>query len=248
MLLWVGAVRRRRLTESARIAGVRALGFAGACITVPYKVASIPYVDDVDEDVRTIGAANYMTIEDGRLVGHNNDGKGVVKAIEKVTRIRGKRVAMLGAGGAGRAMAVELAWAGASDMAIITRRESQGVEVAELINSASLRRTRGMAAMAWRGHDSRRYPDTHERHSLGLCSCLRDHSGQLEQYSQHDNGCRCNMYPGAQRRSRRSGRSRRASPFSNSMIRKISSPVASGINQSSASTAVVRNQWCIKGA
>lgn len=121
----------------AAIAGVKALGFAGACITVPYKVASIAYLDAVDQDVRAIGAANYMTIEDGRLVGHNNDGKGVVKAIEKVTRIQGKRVAMLGAGGAGRAMAVELAWAGASHLTIITRRESQGVEVAELVSRVS---------------------------------------------------------------------------------------------------------------
>lgn len=121
----------------AAIAGVRALGFAGACITVPYKVAAIPYLDEVDADVRAIGAANWMTIKQGRLTGHNNDGKGVVKAIQKVTPIAGKRVAMLGAGGAGRAMAVELAWAGAAHMTIITRRESQGVEVADLITRAS---------------------------------------------------------------------------------------------------------------
>ena len=128
----------------AAIAGVRALGFAGACITVPYKVASIPHLDEVDADVRAIGAANYMTIEAGRLIGHNNDGKGVVQAITKVTPIKGKRVAMLGAGGAGRAMAVELAWAGAAHLTIITRRESQGVEVAELVTRAS-----GVPA-AWR--------------------------------------------------------------------------------------------------
>ena len=122
---------------AAAIAGVRALGFAGACITVPYKVASIPCLDDVDDDVRAIGAANYMTVESGRLIGHNNDGKGVVKAIAKVTPIGGKKVTMLGAGGAGRAMAVELAWAGASHMTLITRRRSQGVEVAELVARAS---------------------------------------------------------------------------------------------------------------
>lgn len=121
----------------AAIAGVRALGFAGACITVPYKVAAIPYLDEADADVRTIGAVNWMTIQDGRLIGHNNDGKGVVKAIRKVTPIAGKRVAMLGAGGAGRAMAVELAWAGAKHMTLITRREAQGVEVADLITRAS---------------------------------------------------------------------------------------------------------------
>lgn len=121
----------------AAIAGLRALGFAGACITVPYKVASIPYLDEVDADVRAIGAANWMTMKDGRLIGHNNDGKGVVNAIRKVTSIAGKRVAMLGAGGAGRAMAVELAWAGAAHMTIIARRESQGVEVADVVRRAS---------------------------------------------------------------------------------------------------------------
>ena len=121
----------------AAIAGVRALGFAGACITVPYKVAAIRHLDEADADVRAIGAVNWMTIEGGRLIGHNNDGKGVVKAIRRVTPISGTRVAMLGAGGAGRAMAVELAWAGASHMTIITRRESQGVEVADLVTRAS---------------------------------------------------------------------------------------------------------------
>jgi shikimate dehydrogenase len=122
---------------AAAIAGIRALGFAGACITVPWKVASIPFLDEVDADVKAIGAANYMTIREGRLIGHNNDGKGVIKAIRKVTEIKGKRVVMLGAGGAGRAMAVELAWAGASHLTLITRRESQGVEVAETVTRAS---------------------------------------------------------------------------------------------------------------
>lgn len=121
----------------AAIAGIRALGFAGACITVPYKVASLEHLDDVDDDVRAIGAANYVTIEGNRLIGHNNDGKGVAKAIEKVVPIEGKRVVMLGAGGAGRAMAVELAWAGASHLTLVTRREEQGTEVAGLVTRAS---------------------------------------------------------------------------------------------------------------
>jgi shikimate dehydrogenase len=121
----------------AAIAGTRSLGFRGYGITVPYKIAAMPYLDAVDEDARVIGAANYVTVEDGRLVGHNNDGKGVVKAITKVTPIGGKRVAMLGAGGAGRAMAVELGWAGAAHLTVITRREAQGREVADLVNRAA---------------------------------------------------------------------------------------------------------------
>ena len=121
----------------AAIRGAQALGFSGFCITVPYKIDAIPNLDEVDEDVSAIGAANYVTFENGRMVGHNNDGKGVVKAIQKMTPIAGKRVAMLGAGGAGRAMAVEIARAGAAHLTIITRRESQGVEVANLVQRAT---------------------------------------------------------------------------------------------------------------
>jgi shikimate dehydrogenase len=96
------------------IKALRPLGYRGVGITVPYKVAVIPLLDEVDGDVEAIGAANYLTIENGRLIGHNNDGKGVVKAIEKVAPLKGQRVVMLGAGDTGRAMAVELDWAGAS--------------------------------------------------------------------------------------------------------------------------------------
>ena len=119
------------------IAALAPLGYRGVGITVPYKVAVIPMLDAVDDDVRAIGAANYITIEQGRLVGHNNDGKGVVKAIEKVAPLKNKRVVMLGAGGAGRAMAVEMAWAGAAQLTLVTRREAQGREVAELVQRAS---------------------------------------------------------------------------------------------------------------
>jgi shikimate dehydrogenase len=121
----------------AAIRGAKALGFSGFCITVPYKIAAIASLDAVDDDVRVIGATNYVTFEQGRMVGHNNDGKGVVKAIRKVTPIAGKRVAMLGAGGAGRAMAVEIARAGAGHLTVITRREEQGREVADLVHRAT---------------------------------------------------------------------------------------------------------------
>ncbi|MFT3851085.1 MAG: shikimate dehydrogenase [Propionivibrio sp.] len=121
----------------AAIAGTRALGFRGYGITVPYKIAAIPFLDAIDKDAAAIGAANWVTNDNGRLIGHNNDGKGVVKAINKVTPIAGKRVVMLGAGGAGRAMAVELGWAGASHLTVITRREEQGQEVADLVHHAA---------------------------------------------------------------------------------------------------------------
>ncbi len=119
------------------VAALAPLGYRGVGITVPYKVAVMPMLDAVDDDVRAIGAANYVTIEQGRLIGHNNDGKGVVKAIEKVVSLQGQRVVMLGAGGAGRAMAVELAWAGAAHLTLVTRRQEQGQEVADTVTRAS---------------------------------------------------------------------------------------------------------------
>jgi len=119
------------------VQALRPLGYRGVGITVPYKVAVIPLLDAVDDDVRAIGAANYLTIEAGRLIGHNNDGKGVVKAIEKIAPLAGQRVVMLGAGGAGRAMAVELAWAGAAQLTLVTRRQEQGEEVAATVTRAS---------------------------------------------------------------------------------------------------------------
>lgn len=118
----------------AAIRGAKVLGFQGFGITVPYKVAAMGSLDAVDADVEAIGAANYVTLEEGRFIGHNNDGKGIVKAILKQTEIAGKHVTMLGAGGAGRAMAVEIARAGASGMTVMTRREVQGREVAERVN------------------------------------------------------------------------------------------------------------------
>jgi shikimate dehydrogenase len=119
------------------VAGLAPLGYRGVGITVPYKVEVIPLLDEIDDDVKAIGAANYLTIENGRLIGHNNDGKGVAKAIQKQRSLKGEHVVMLGAGGAGRAMAVEIAWAGAAQLTLVTRREAQGREVAERITAVS---------------------------------------------------------------------------------------------------------------
>jgi len=115
------------------MAGAQALGYAGYAITVPYKIEAVRHLDDFDEDVRIMGATNYVTIEDGRFVGHQNDGKGLVKAISQVTDIAGQRLVMLGSGGSGRAMAVEVARAGASGVTIISRNETTGREVAAIV-------------------------------------------------------------------------------------------------------------------
>ena len=68
-----------------------------------------------------------------RLIGENTDGKGLLASLAEVTDLAGKRVVILGAGGVARAVAVELALAGAVDITIVNRTESRGEELAELL-------------------------------------------------------------------------------------------------------------------
>ena len=71
---------------SIAIPGARALGFSGFCITVPYKIAAIPCLDAVDDDVRIIGAANYVTFEQGRMILNSSVDEGATRSEEPGTR------------------------------------------------------------------------------------------------------------------------------------------------------------------
>ncbi|QNU25697.1 shikimate dehydrogenase [Geobacillus zalihae] len=88
----------------AAIAGVRALGIAGVNVTIPHKLAVIPFLDEVDEQARRIGAVNTIVNDNGRLVGYNTDGLGYVQALEEEMNITldGKRILVIGAGGGAR--------------------------------------------------------------------------------------------------------------------------------------------------
>ncbi|MCC6140447.1 MAG: shikimate dehydrogenase [Nitrospira sp.] len=93
------------------IKGLRALGgFRGASVTIPHKVSSIPYLDEVDPTARHIGAINTIVAKQGALVGYNTDAIGALRALRGgVGSLVGKRVALLGSGGAARAIAFALA-------------------------------------------------------------------------------------------------------------------------------------------
>ncbi|ULA65636.1 MAG: Shikimate dehydrogenase (NADP(+)) [Nitrospira sp.] len=93
------------------IKGLRALGgFRGASVTIPHKVSSIPYLDDVDSTARHIGAINTIVAKQGALVGYNTDAIGAMRALRGgVGPLAGKRVVLLGSGGAARAIAFALA-------------------------------------------------------------------------------------------------------------------------------------------
>jgi shikimate dehydrogenase len=93
------------------MAGMRALdNFRGMSVTIPHKIEVMQYVDEIPEVDRHIGSINTVVKEDNKLVGFNTDGPGALKAIvDAGVELAGKKVLMLGAGGAARAIAFTLA-------------------------------------------------------------------------------------------------------------------------------------------
>jgi shikimate dehydrogenase len=100
-------VEPARLAEA--MAGARAMGYRGLSITMPHKLAAVPLVDHLDDMARAIGCINTVVNEDGRLLGHNTDGLGALGALRRAgVDPEGRKLVLLGAGGAARAVASTL--------------------------------------------------------------------------------------------------------------------------------------------
>lgn len=120
--------------ESA-IKALTALNMRGINLTIPHKCAVIPYLDELSAAARTIGAVNTIVVRDGKLFGENTDGKGFLTSLTGAgVSPQGKRVVVLGAGGAASAIAVELALAGASHITIVNRAQERGQQLAALLS------------------------------------------------------------------------------------------------------------------
>jgi shikimate dehydrogenase len=90
--------------------GMRALGMSGASVTIPHKIAVMPLLDEIDEVARMIGAVNTIANEGGKLYGLNTDGPAAVKALKDAgVDPAGKKIAVIGSGGAARATGFTLA-------------------------------------------------------------------------------------------------------------------------------------------
>lgn len=128
---------------------VRVLKLKGINLTIPHKVTCIPFLDEVDKSAQLIGAVNTVKNDGGRLIGYNTDGQGFTKALcDENVDIKDTVIALLGAGGAARAIAVELALVGAKKLYIINRDEEKGRILADIIN----KRTDSEAEyIKWRG-------------------------------------------------------------------------------------------------
>ncbi|MCC6613063.1 MAG: shikimate dehydrogenase [Anaerolineae bacterium] len=111
------------------IVGAKAMGFRGINLTIPHKVAVMPLLDGIAPDAQMIGAVNTVRRDDeGRFIGENTDGKGFLRGVREDAGIdpAGKRIVLLGAGGAARAVAVELALAGAAEITVVNRSVERG--------------------------------------------------------------------------------------------------------------------------
>jgi shikimate dehydrogenase len=126
-------VKRENLKEA--LEGIRALNIRGVNITVPHKEAVIPYLDEISEEVKYIGAVNTILNENGKLKGFNTDAFGFIKSLqEENISVKGKSILLLGAGGAGKAIAYGVLKEGAI-VFVFNRTFSKAFKIKEFFNS-----------------------------------------------------------------------------------------------------------------
>jgi shikimate dehydrogenase len=128
------AVRPENLGTA--VDALRILHLAGVNVTIPHKEAVLGHLDEVSPEARLIGAVNTVVNRSGHLVGHNTDGPGFVEALSRRAGFTpgGKRVLLLGAGGAARAVAVQLALAGAELITVVNRSPGRAGKLVELLS------------------------------------------------------------------------------------------------------------------
>lgn len=115
------------------VKGVRAMGIRGVTCTMPHKEIIMPHLDKIDDHAEQIGAVNTVVNDNGVLTGYNTDWVGATKALKAVTDLKGKKVAIIGAGGAAKAFAYGLTHEGC-EVTIYNRTVAKAKALAERFN------------------------------------------------------------------------------------------------------------------
>lgn len=138
------------------VSAIRALGMRGVNVTIPHKEAVLPYLDVLSVDAEIIGAVNTIVNYDGRLTDFNTDGLGFLEAmrVEAGQTPNDKKVTLIGAGGAARAVAVQMALAGAKEIRIINRNIVRANQIKALLDAKTSCVTKTMPLI------SKEFPDT----------------------------------------------------------------------------------------
>ena len=119
---------------AAAVNGMRAFNIQGISVTIPHKESILPHLDQVDDNAREIGAVNTVVNDDGRLIGYNTDADGAVRALSEETAIKGKDIAIIGAGGAARAIGFGLLKNGGC-VHILNRSAANGKILADFLGT-----------------------------------------------------------------------------------------------------------------
>jgi shikimate dehydrogenase len=112
------------------ISGIRGLGIRGVSVTIPFKTQVIPFLDEVEALAKKMKAVNTIMNEGGKLVGYNTDWRGALEALEEKVDLKGKKVLLLGAGGAARAIGFGLKERG-SQVILSNRSPNKADELAK---------------------------------------------------------------------------------------------------------------------
>ncbi|QIN78553.1 shikimate dehydrogenase [Rubrobacter marinus] len=123
----------------AAVRGAAALGLRGFNVTMPHKRAMVSLVDELDEGARVSGAVNTVVIEGSTLRGYNTDGGGMVEACREAgIGLSGRRVLLLGAGGAAASVAVALGGEGIGELRLYNRNVENAEALAQKLSAAGL--------------------------------------------------------------------------------------------------------------
>jgi shikimate dehydrogenase len=128
-------VKRENLASA--IEGARNMGIKGLNLTIPHKIEVINYLDELNEAAELIGAVNTVKFTENKAVGYNTDGIGAVKAIEEETSVKGKKIIILGAGGAARAISFQLLLNGVGEVLIANRTIEKACNLRDDLNENS---------------------------------------------------------------------------------------------------------------
>ena len=121
------------------ISGVRAMNIRGVNVTIPHKLHVMELIDEIDADALAIGAVNTIVNENGRLIGYNTDGIGYVRSLkeEAESRLAGKHIVVIGAGGACRGIVYALLKEQPASITIANRTVEKAEQLAMSLNSGS---------------------------------------------------------------------------------------------------------------
>lgn len=118
------------------VEGIKALGIIGSNVTIPHKIEVMEHLDEIEKNAKIIGAVNTIKNDHGKLIGYNTDALGFVNSVlNEGHSFLGKHVMVLGAGGASRAIVVELAAHGVSKITICNNTIQKAEVIADKVRS-----------------------------------------------------------------------------------------------------------------